>query len=273
MSVFQAVVLGIVQGLTEFLPISSSGHLIAVPRLLGWSKQPLAFDVALHLGTMLAVLVYFWRDFALLTRHGISDLLVHRQRLHCYSPHGRLALLIVLGCVPAVVVGGLFNAWIEAHVRDAGLVAALLAGFGLVLLAAERWGQGRGGIECVDARRVLLVGTAQALALAPGVSRSGITIAAGMFAGLSRAAAARFSFLLSAPIVVAAGLKEAPDIRHAADQGVSAAALIVGLAVAFVVGLAAIHFLLRHVATRSLNVFVWYRLAFAALIVVVLGIR
>jgi undecaprenyl-diphosphatase len=273
MSVLHAIVLGIVQGLTEFLPVSSSGHLIAVPELLGWEEQPLAFDVALHLGTMLAVLLYFWRDFARLIRHGLADVTMHGPRVRLYSPYGRLAVLIVLGSIPAVIVGGLFNSWIEAHVRDARLVAVLLAAFALLLLAAERWSCEPSGIERLDARRALLIGAAQAIALLPGVSRSGTTIAVGMFAGLSRAAAARFSFLLSAPVVVGAGLLEVPDIRHAARQDVSTAAMLTGFLVAFASGLVAVHFLLRYLAARPLSVFAWYRFAAAGVILLLLALR
>jgi undecaprenyl-diphosphatase len=273
MSLLHAIVLGIVQGLTEFLPVSSSGHLIVVPELLGWEEQPLAFDVALHLGTMLAVLLYFWRDFALLIRHGATDLVLYGPRWRLYSTYGRLALFIVIGSIPVVIVGGLFNGWIEEHVRDARLVAVLLATFGLLLFAAERWSVQPSGIERLDAGRALLIGVAQAVALFPGVSRSGTTMAVGMFAGLSRAAAARFSFLLSAPVVVAAGLRELPDIRHAAQQDVSAAALVTGFVVAFASGLAAVHLLLRYLAARPLSVFAWYRLAAGAGILLVLGLR
>lgn len=273
MTVFRAIVLGLVQGLTEFLPVSSSGHLILVPRLLGWQEQPLSFDVALHLGTALAVLLYFRRDFVRLAHYGVADLARHRAAVARWSPFGRLALLIVLGCVPAVIVGGLFNDTIEAHARGAWSVALLLVVFGLVMLAAERWARGSCGIERLDAPRALLIGTAQALALLPGVSRSGATIAAGMFSGLSREAAARFSFLLSAPVVVAAGVRELPDIRHAATQGVSGAELAAGFLASFAVGVLAIHALLRYMAVRTLRIFVWYRFAFAALVLLILGLR
>ncbi len=273
MTVFHAIVLGFVQGLTEFLPISSSGHLVLVPRMLGWEPHPLSFDVALHLGTMLALLVYFGRDFVRLARHGVADALIHRHRLRDWSSFGRLALLVVVGSVPAVIVGGLFNDLIEQRTRDTRLVIALLAGFGLLMLAAERWAKQASGVERLDTRWALLIGAAQALALAPGVSRSGTTIAAGMFAGLSRAAAARFSFLLAAPIVVAASLKELPNLRTAAAEGVSPAALVAGIIVSFAVGLLAVDLLLRYVAVRPLYVFVWYRLAFAGVALLVLQLR
>jgi undecaprenyl-diphosphatase len=141
------------------------------------------------------------------------------------------------------------------------------------MLAAERWGRGACGLERLNVPRTLVIGAAQAVALLPGVSRSGVTISTGMFAGMSRAAAARFSFLLSAPVVVAAGLRELPDIRHAADQGLGNTALAAGFLVSFAVGLAAIHFLLRYLATRPLNIFAWYRLAFAAFILAALSVR
>lgn len=273
MTVLHAIVLALVQGLTEFLPVSSSGHLVLVPRLLGWNEQPLAFDVALHVGTTGAVLLYFHRDFIRLIRCSVGDALTHGVQLSRWSAYGRLALLIILGCVPAVFVGGLFSGWIEQHARATPVVATLLIAFGLVMLAAERWSNETSGLEKLDRRRVLAIGMAQALALFPGVSRSGITIATGMFCGLSRATAARFSFLLAAPVIVAAGVKELPEIRHAADQGVGVDALLAGMAVAFISGFLAIHLLLKYVASRPLHIFVWYRIGFAVFAVVTLAAR
>lgn len=271
MTNLQAVVLGLVQGLTEFLPVSSSGHLIVVPRLLGWAEQPLSFDVALHLGTMLAVLLYFARDFSALIRGGLSGIIRHRLRFGQYPATGRLALLIVLGSLPAVIAGGTLATWIEEHVRNAGLVAVLLVVFGLVLLAAERWAPSAAGLDAVNTRRALLIGGAQAVALIPGVSRSGFTIATGMFTGLSREAATRFSFLLAAPVTVGAGVKELPALRDRARDGVSILQLGIGFTVAFLVGLATVHLLLRYVARRPLSVFVWYRIGVAALTIAALG--
>lgn len=273
MSVLHAIILGLVQGLTEFLPVSSSGHLILVPRLLGWKEQPLAFDVALHLGTTLAVLLYFRRDFVSLVQHGLHDIVVHRHHLRCWSPIGRLGLLIALGCVPAVIVGGLFNAWIEDHTRAAWLVATLMVLAGVVMLVAERRLYATREMERLDAGRALFIGAAQALALFPGISRSGATITAGIFAGLSRETAARFSFLLAAPVIVAATVKESPNVRHAAGQGVSYAALLAGVLVSFAVGLVTVHLLLRYVARHRLDIFVWYRFAFAALALLLLWLR
>ena len=272
MTVFHAIVLGLVQGLTEFLPVSSSGHLILVPRLLGWEEDPLSFDVALHLGTLLATLLYFHRDFIQLTRCGLGDMVRYRFQVGRYSPIGRLALLIILGCLPAVIVGGLFNTWIEDHVRQPWLVATFLIVFGAIMYIADRWASYARSIEGLDAPRSLLVGVAQAMALFPGVSRSGATISAGLFAGLSRQVATRFSFLLAAPVILGAGLKELPDIRRASEHGITNAELAAGLFVSFAVGLATVHLLLRFVARYPLTIFVLYRFAFAALVLVVLGL-
>lgn len=270
MSVFEAVLLGLVQGLTEFLPVSSSGHLVLLPRLLGWDPHPLSFDVTLHLGTMLAVLLYFRTDFVQLTCCTIRDAISHRHGLHRWSAMGRLGLLIILGSIPAALVGGLLGDVIEEHARSAWLVAVLLVAGGLLMLAAEKWGQAEAGLERLDGARTLVVGIAQACALLPGVSRSGATISAGMLSGLARPAAARFSFLLAAPVILGAGLKELPNIRNAAAEGVGWDALFLGCLISFLAGVAAIHGLLRYVATRSLAAFAWYRFGLALVIVVLL---
>jgi len=179
-------------------------------------------------------------------------------------------LLTVLASLPALAVGVMFNDWIVAHTRQAWLVALLLVVVGVVMLLADRRAPHSRSMEALDPARALFIGVAQALALLPGVSRSGATIAAGMFAGLSRETAARFSFLLAAPVILGAGVKELPNLRHAAAQGVGAAELAVGFVVSFVVGLVAIHVLLRYVARRPLTAFVLYRFALAALVLVVL---
>lgn len=273
MSLLHAIVLGVIQGLTEFLPVSSSGHLVIVPRMLGWGEHPRAFDVALHQGTLLATLLYFRRDFIRLTVDGVHDAVRHGTHFARFSPYGRLAWLIVLGCLPAVLIGALFGSWIDAHAGRVWLVALFLVLFGVLMLIAERVRRpdvSSSSMERVDTRRSVLIGAAQAVALLPGVSRSGITIATGMFAGLSRETAARFSFLLSAPVILGAGLKDLPDIRHASEQGINGTELAAGFVVSFVVGLAAMHFLLRYVARYSLAAFTGYRVAIAALAVLVI---
>lgn len=269
MTPLHALILGIVQGLTEFLPISSSGHLLLVPEFFGWEEQPLAFDVALHLGTLTAILLYFHRDWWTLLHEGWRDFRLHGTRLRRWGPHGRLLLLIGAGTVPAVLAG-LFLANLEERLRTPGVVAAMLVLVGAYMAAAERWAPrpDAAGMEHLTLVRVLIVGLAQACALVPGVSRSGSTIATGMFTGLSRPVAARFSFLLATPVTMAAAVKELPELRHAAEQGISGFEIGIGIAASLIVGLAAIAFLLRYLATRPLYLFVWYRLALAAVVLI-----
>jgi len=271
MTVWQALILGIVQGITEFLPISSSGHLLLIPELFGWEEQPLSFDVALHVGTALAVITYFWEDWWLLIRESLGDLRRHGLRLGRWGPYGHLMLLIALGTVPAVIVG-LGLASLEERLRTPGVVAAMLVLVGGYMAAAERWAShpDKPDLEQIRWPGALVVGVAQACALVPGVSRSGSTIATGMFAGLSRAAAARFSFLLATPVTVAAMFKELPELQHAGEQGITGLEIAVGVVASFVVGVGAIRFLLRYLAARSLYPFVVYRVALAIVVVVVL---
>ena len=271
MTIWQALILGIVQGLTEFLPVSSSGHLLLVPELFGWQEQPLAFDVALHIGTTLAVVAYFYHDWWTLIRESFCDLRRHGPRIDRWGPYGHLSLLIALGTAPAVIAG-LLLADLEDRLRTPGVVAAMLVLVGGYMALAERRQARRAhaGQERVTWVGALLVGVAQACALVPGVSRSGSTIATGMFAGLSRAAAARFSFLMSMPITIAAMAIELPDLRHAADQGITRAEIGIGIIASLVVGVGAIRFLLRFLAVQRLYAFVIYRVALAAVVVVVL---
>ncbi|MFN0095276.1 MAG: undecaprenyl-diphosphatase UppP [Dehalococcoidia bacterium] len=266
----KAAVLGIVQGLTEFLPVSSSGHLILVPRLFGWEDQGLAFDVGLHGGTLLALLVYFWRDWCAMLRGAVS--VVRPGAAHTRDrTQARLLALIVAGSVPAAVVGLLFNSWIEANVRQPWLVAITLAVVGGVMLAAERFGRPMRSLHDIRAIDVAAIGLAQACALIPGVSRSGATISAGLFLGLTRDSAARFAFLLGTPAFIGAALLKASDL--ASESGAELGELAFGFALSAVVGFAAIHFLLRYLRTHSLLPFVIYRWAVAALTLIVGAIR
>ena len=254
---FQAVVLAIVQGVTEFLPISSSGHLILVPWLLGWPDHGLTFDVALHLGTALALLGYFWREWLALARAVVGGFARAEARK---GPHWRLAWLLLLGGVPAGVIGVLFEDIIERNLRQPILIATLLIVFGLALFVADRLSRRQRGLEEVTFPDALMVGCAQALALLPGVSRSGVTITAGLLLGFDRAAAARFSFLLSAPIVVAAGVYRLRLLLQSPPSGSEALVFLAGIAVAAIVGALTIGFLLRYLQRQSTVVFVWYRL-------------
>ena len=264
-TIFEAIVLGIVQGLAEFLPISSSGHLILVPWLLGWPSHGLTFDLALHLGTSVALLGYFWRDWLVLATAAVRGLTDAKARA---SHEWRLAWLIVVGCIPAAVVGILFEDLIEATFRQPALIAVLLIAFGLVLLVADMVGKRARSLEQVTLVDSLVIGCAQVLALAPGVSRSGITMTAGLFRGLDRGTAARFSFLLSAPITVAAALYKLRVLVKEPLTGSEAVAFVVGIATAAVVGALAIGFLLRYLQRQPVNLFVWYRLGAGVLVLV-----
>ena len=258
----RAALLGLVQALTEFLPISSSGHLVVASELFGDELNDLTFDAGLHLGTTLAVLLYFRRDWARFAASLRRDLAAHRGRLGSWDRHSRLALLIALGSLPAFAAGAAVQLTLEDGLREPWLVGVMLIAVGLVILALDRAAQGR-GLDDLGARGALLIGVAQAAALAPGVSRSGATIAAGGGLGLRREAAARFSFLLSAPVVVGAGAALLGEALLG-DEAVAWGPLLLGALVAAAVGLAVIRWLLAFVRSHSLAVFVWYRLAAGA---------
>ena len=271
MDIVRAIVLGIVQGLSEFLPISSSGHLILVPALFKWPDQGLSFDVGLHIGTLAALLVYFWRDWFTMISSGLRDLGRHGFRMREYERPSQLLWLLALGSVPAVVVGLLFNDWLEENMRQPWLIALTLAGVGTVMLFAERLGRRERTIGSIGVRDAILIGLAQACALVPGVSRSGATMSVGLFRGLDRDSAARFAFLLGTPAFVGAALLKAKDLGGESSREL--AQLGVGMAVSAVVGFAAIHLLLRYLRTRSLMPFIYYRYAVAVITLVIAAIR
>ena len=265
----QALIMGIVQGLTEFLPISSSGHLIIVPLLFGWTDPfitSLAFSVMLHIGTLAALLVYFRAEWLRLVPAGFAAV---RDRSFAADPDRRLAWLLVAATIPAAIAGFLLNDVIETAFRDVGLVAVTLVVGAVILWLADRWGARTKGVEDVTLPLAFGLGVAQALALVPGISRSGISISAARFAGLDREAAARFSFLMATPITAGAALFEVRKLATGeAGVTVSLGPLVVGMIAAFVSGILAIGFLLRYLRTRSLNVFVVYRLVLAAVVIV-----
>jgi undecaprenyl-diphosphatase len=262
-TVFQAIVLGIVQGLAEFLPISSSGHLVLVPWLFGWPEHGLTFDLALHLGTSVALLAYFAKDWIVLAQAVLGGLTSPKAR---QTDEWRLAWLIVVGCIPAGIVGVLFEDKIEATVRQPALIASLLIVFGLVLLAADRFGRRDRPLSEITLIDALAIGFAQVLALAPGVSRSGITLTAGLFRGLDRVAAARYSFLLSAPITIAAALFKLRVLLKEPLNASQTVAFLAGIVAAAIVGALAIGLLLRYLQRRPVDIFVWWRLLFGAFI-------
>jgi undecaprenyl-diphosphatase len=253
MTIWQAAVLGIVQGLTEFLPISSSGHLELFRQILGWQGFDLAFDIALHWGTLFAVLVYFRRDWIDLTRGVITGLRERRMNDPC-----RLAAKLMVGSIPAAVAGVLLEDLAETVFRSPWVIVTMLALVGVMLLFADRRAQPGPADQIPGWSATIFIGLAQAVALIPGTSRSGITMLAGISSGLSRASAARFSFLLAAPIIFGAGLFKLGDALR--DPGLP---LIVGLFTAAVSGGAAIAFLLRYLAHGSFRPFAIYRIILA----------
>jgi len=260
-----AVGLGLLQGLGEFLPISSSGHLIVVPWMLGWPPQSLSFDVALHLGTLAAVVGAFAGDWLRLVSAGLRGLWTRRPFA---NPDSRLLWLLALATLPGAVAGKLLEDWAETTFRSPGLVAATMATMGVVLMLADRRAGG-GRAEGMPVRDAVLVGMAQALALVPGVSRSGATISMALFLGYRREEAARFSFLLAAPITFGAALLKVPHLMN----GDQAGAALVGMLAAAVAGFASIRFLLDWVRTRDYRIFVGYRFLFAAATLAVLWLR
>ncbi|MEX2183899.1 MAG: undecaprenyl-diphosphatase UppP [Chloroflexota bacterium] len=273
-TVLQALIMGIVQGLTEFLPVSSSGHLVVVPYLFGWDDaflNSLSFSVMLHLGTLVALLLYFRADWARLVPAGFAAL---RDRSFRGDPDRKLAWLLAATTIPAAIAGLVFNDVIEQQVRHVAIVALMLVVGGVVLWVADRVGRRDRPIGDISFPVAIGIGAAQALALIPGISRSGISISAARLAGLDRQAAARFAFLMATPITAGAGIFEARKL-FTGESGVdvSAAPLVIGMVASLVSGLAAIHFMLRYLRTRSLAVFIWYRFALAAVVVAVVAIR
>lgn len=272
MPLLHALVLGVVQGLSEFLPISSSGHLLVVPWLFGWNdlddaSVKKAFDVALHLGTLVAVLGYFRRDVIELVREGVASA-CHPRRAH--TPSGRLAWLLVLSAVPAAVVGALFDSAIEEHLGTPGIIAVSLVVFGAVLAVADRR-SGQRILADLGARQALLIGAAQVLALNPGTSRSGITISAALLLGVRRDDAARFAFLMSLPVIVGAVVFKVGGLVADGVPGDLLAPMAVGIAAAAVSGWVAVWGMLALVRTRTFMPFVLYRVVLAGVIAMVLA--
>jgi len=265
MNLLQAIVLGIVQGLTEFLPISSSGHLRIVPALFGWDDPGTAFTAVLQLGTIAAVLVYFASDIRRIFMAWIRGLRDAGARNADY----KLGWMIVLGTLPISVLGLLLRHWVSDQGRNLTLIGTTLIVFGVVLAIAERFGKQRREIEALSVRDGVAIGFAQAAALVPGVSRSGATISAGLALGMTREAAARFSFLLSIPAIVLSGLFELKDLGD--NSSASATATIVAVIVSFVVGYLSIAFLLRFLAHHSTYVFSIYRVALGSLVLILVA--
>lgn len=265
MTTLQIVVLAIVQGLTEFLPISSSGHLVLVPYLVAWTDQGLAFDVAVHFGSLIAVCVFFREDILGLLRGGVRILGGDVSSSQSY-----MAIAIALGTIPAAVAGLLFASWIEANLRDPSIIVYTLAGYGILMALADRLARREKVIADVRIRDAVIIGLAQALALVPGTSRSGITITAGRLLGFERQDAARFSFLLSAPVILLATLYKGGELVLG-DAAVPWGELALGALVSAIVAYLSIEFFMRFVTRIGLAPFAVYRLALAGLILYVLA--
>jgi undecaprenyl-diphosphatase len=266
MPILQAIVLGIVQGLSEFLPISSSAHLILLPWLFGWNDPGLAFDVALHWGTLVAILAVFWRDWIRLIRAGSFSILERRVG---EDPDRRLFWALFVSTLPAALLGKLFHEQVEQTLRSPLLIVGTMSLMGIALGVADRYGAKKRREGEMRISEAVGIGVAQALALVPGVSRSGATISLGLVFGFTREEIARFSFLMSTPIIFGAGVLKIPEMVHQMRSGttnVSVEALVAGLLASAVVGIVVIRWLLAYLRTRTYSVFVVYRLLVAVLI-------
>jgi undecaprenyl-diphosphatase len=255
MDMMQAVVLGLVQGLGEFLPISSSAHLVLVPWLMNWVYSGLTFDIALHVGTLIAVVIYFWKDWINLLHKGFTK---PKER------EGKLFWYLVLATIPGGIIGLLLEDIAETVFRHPVLIACMLILLGIILYVVDRQGKKQIDVEHITLKTSFLIGLSQALAIIPGVSRSGVTMTMALALGMTREGAARFSFLLSAPIILGAAAVKMPELI--ANPAMIDAGFITGMIVACISGLAAISFLLRYVQTRTFLPFVIYRFVLGILI-------
>ncbi len=268
MSIFEVILLGIVQGLTEFLPVSSTAHLVVIPRLFGWPDPGLAYDIALHVGTLAAVLIYFFRDWVHILANGFGpgstsggDPELSRNRM--------LLWLLVAGTIPAGVAGLALQKAADSTLRTLPIIGASAILIGLFMWWADSAGRGRKTLGHVSWADSLSIGFAQVLAVIPGVSRSGITISAGLLRNLDRPTAARFSFLLSTPIILGAAAKDAWDLlKHKeAVPPEMQTAFVLGIVVSGVTGCLTIAVFLRYLRTRSLAFFVGYRIIFGIMVI------
>jgi undecaprenyl-diphosphatase len=262
LTILQAVILGLAQGLGEFLPISSSAHLVLIPWLLRWTDPGLTFDVALHVGTLVAVVLYFWKDWWQLILKGFTDV---------RSVKGRLFWFLVAATVPGALSGYLLEHKAETLFRSPGLIAMMLILMGIFLYWADRRSAKKIEMNHISFGTSILIGISQAMAIIPGVSRSGITMTTGLLMGLTREGAARFSFLLSTPIIFGAAMVKLPGVL----SGPSAITVdfAIGVAVSCITGIASIGFLLRYVQTKDFLPFVWYRFIVGAVVIVITMVR
>lgn len=253
MNVFEAIVLGAVQGVTEFLPISSTAHLVLVPWFLGWPPHGLTFDIALHVGTLVALLIYFRRDWLYLAKTGLG---------YVTGKHSDpLVLYVIAASIPAGIAGFLLENFVETKLRDPRIIAVTLIVLAVVLAMAEKIGSKRKDLDRLSFLDAMTIGFAQAIAIIPGVSRSGVTMTAALFRGVRREAAARFSFYLSTPVIGGAVLKKLVDVARTGLPPGEAPSFITGIVVSGVVGYLSIKILLDYLQKHNMMVFVYYRIA------------
>jgi undecaprenyl-diphosphatase len=264
MPLYQAIVLAIIQGLTEFLPVSSTAHLTIIPQLLHWEDPGLAFDVALHLGTLAAVLIYFFRDWVQVILNGIG---ISYRGAKSDENSRTLLWLLILGSIPAGLAGLKFQKYAEHALRTPYVIGASMIVLGFIMWLADRVSTERNELDKMTWLDALFVGIAQALAIIPGVSRSGVTITAARFREFSRDSAARFSFLLSTPVIAGAAAKDAWDLHKTGLADNMVMPYVIGIVVSGVVGLAVIAFFIQYLKRNSLSVFVWYRILFGIIII------
>ena len=267
----QALIMGLVQGLTEFIPVSSSGHLVLVPWLFGW-KDPfitsVAFTVILHMGTLVALLVFFWRDWVTLIPAGLAAI---RDRSFKGDPNRKMAFLLIVATIPAVLVGPIFESKLEDLVREPARIALFLCVGAAILWLADRWGSKQRDETSLTFLESLGIGVAQVIALVPGISRSGISISAGLWMGLNREAAARFSFLMATPVIGGAGIWEARKLfTHEAGPNPEMNVILIGFIASMISGFLAIRFMLAFLKRQPLTAFVVYRVVAAVVVFIVL---
>jgi undecaprenyl-diphosphatase len=271
MPLYQAIVLALVQAFTEFLPVSSTAHLTLFPWLLGWQDPGLAFDVALHAGTLVAVLLYFFKDWLTLALCGVGVKYPANATAEEVGQHKKLFWYMVIGTIPGGILGALFEHKIEEHFRTPYVIAISLIAVALVMWWADSKSPLKRPIEQSNIGDAVTIGTAQALALCPGVSRSGITITAGLFRGFTREAATRFSFLLSTPLIAGAVVSHLPKLvklHKAGGLDLPLSTLLISILVSGVAGYFVIAFFLRYLQTHTLKLFVFYRLLFGIIVLV-----
>ena len=262
LTILQAVILGFAQGLGEFLPISSSAHLVLIPWFFRWTDPGLTFDVALHLGTLVAVVIYFWKDWWRLIIKGFSDV---------RSVDGRLFWYLVVASIPGAIGGYLLEKKAETVFRSPTLIAVMLIVMGIFLYWADRKSAKKIDMNRITFGTSLLIGISQVLAIIPGVSRSGVTMTTGLLMGMTRAGAARFSFLLSTPIIFGAAMVKLPGVIS--NPSGLTTNFVIGTVVSCIAGVASIGFLLRYVQTKNFLPFAWYRFILGVLVIVVIVMR